>query len=130
MIWDFIDRALPDYSGLTASLVFLYVVAGVFGALVRASWLNKPIRGVYRGKDGGLRLGFYGEILVAVAVAIVVDGHPVRAGIAAVFAPTILWLINNFIRETLPAAIRTLLMAHIGNKTPAEPTDKEEGPDA
>lgn len=81
---------LPDYSHLTPMLILLYALAGVLGALVRVSWLDKPLRGVYRDSSGGIRLGFFGEIIVGIAVAIVVDGNPVRAGTAAVFAPWIL----------------------------------------
>ena len=86
MAWDF----LPSYENLTPSLVLLYAIAGMFGALVRVSWLNKPLRGFYRDSQG-LRMGFYAEVIVGIAVAIIVDGHPIRAGIAAIFAP---WILN------------------------------------
>lgn len=81
---------LPSYEGLTLQMLGLYALAGVFGALVRVSWLDKPIKGLYRDRSGALRLGFYGEVIVGIAVAIIIDGHPIRAGLGAVFAPAVL----------------------------------------
>lgn len=88
---------LPDYSNLTIGLVAIYALAGLFGALVRVAWLDKPLRGFYRDDDGGLHMGFMAEVVIGVAVAISIDGHPVRAGIAAVFAPFILDMGKAFI---------------------------------
>lgn len=93
---------LPDYSALTLGMIFLYALAGFFGALVRVAWLDKPLRGFYRDKDGGVRMGFFAEIIVAVAVALAIDGHPIRAGIAAIFAPFILDAVRVFITEKIP----------------------------
>lgn len=123
-MFDFIP--LPDYSALTAGMVLLYVVAGIFGALVRVAWLDKPLRGFYRDENGGLHMGFFAEVITAVAVALVVDGHPVRAGIAAIFAPFILEAIRTFVVDRGPALLDVLVRRKIGNSTTAPP-DKEQG---
>lgn len=112
---------LPDYSHLTPALVSLYVLAGVFGALVRVAWLNKPLKGFYK-DDEGLKMGFYAEVIVAVAVAITIDGHPVRAGIAAVFAPFILNAVKSFIEDKGPDLLNVL----VRNKAGAEPEEDED----
>ncbi len=92
---------LPTYDNLTWKLLALYVVAGVFGALVRVAWLDKPLRGLFRDGKGALHLGFYGEIILGIAVAILIDGHPIRAGLGAVFAPSILSAIQEGIVYTI-----------------------------
>jgi hypothetical protein len=84
------DTWLPDYQSMTLGMIAMYTVSGTFGALVRVAWLDKPIKGLYRDTKGGLKLGFYGEVIVGIAVALLIDGHPIRAGLGAVFAPTIL----------------------------------------
>lgn len=107
---DAFNQWLPDYSNLTPNLVLVYFIAGVFGALVRVAWLDKPIRGLYRDSDGFLRMGFYAEVIVAVAVAISIDGHAVRAGIAAIFAPFLLNAVRTFLEEKLPSIIEIILI--------------------
>lgn len=106
---------LPTYDTMTWSRVGLYVLAGVFGALVRASWLDKPLRGFYRDKKG-LHMGFYAEVVTAVAVAIIIDGHPIRAGIAAIFAPWILDGMKTMIVETIPRVVRAALESMLQKK--------------
>lgn len=96
-----LESWFPHYGTIPPSMYGLYVLAGVFGALVRVAWLDKPIKGLYRDARGGLRLGFYGEIVVGVAVAILIDGHPIRAGLGAVFAPTVLSTLQDAIIHTL-----------------------------
>jgi hypothetical protein len=91
---------LPDYKNLTPTLFGLYVLAGLFGALVRVAWLDKPIRGFFRDR-GGWRLGFWGEVVIGVAVAVLIDGHPIRAGIAAIFAPGVLWAVHEALLQFL-----------------------------
>lgn len=98
--------ALPDYSVMTPKLLGLYCLAGVFGALVRVAYLDKPLRWFYRDeKTGGIHLGFFGEILTGVAVAIFVDHHPVRAAMAAIMAPYILDAIRAAVTQVIPALI-------------------------
>ena len=80
----------PSYEGITLSMLLMYVIAGMFGALVRIAWLDKPLRGMYRDRAGALKLGAWAEVIVGIAVAILVGGHPIRAGLSAVFAPAIL----------------------------------------
>lgn len=109
---------LPDYSALSVGMVTLYALAGFFGALVRVAWLDKPLRGFYRDSKGLLHMGFFAEIVVAVAVAIAIDGHPIRAGIAAVFAPFLLDAVRLFIRDQLPGVIQYML-------THKDPGDKK-----
>lgn len=116
MPWESLWKLLPTYDHMTWQLIVLYVIAGTLGALVRAGWLDKPLRGFYRDENGGIRMGFYAEILVAVAVAIAVDGHPIRAGIAAIFAPTILDAIKTLITTTIPEVLKIWLLSKI-NKT-------------
>jgi hypothetical protein len=100
---DFLWSQLPTYEGITPLKFAMYGIAGVFGALVRVAWMDKPIRGFYRDPDTkGLRMGFYAEIIVGIGVAIMVDGNPIRAGIAAVFAPWILEAMKVVIVEKLP----------------------------
>lgn len=111
MPWNF----LPTYENLTIQLIALYALAGFFGALVRVSWLDKPLRGLYRDDSGGLRMGFFAEIIVAIAVAIVVDGHPIRAGVAAVFAPWILNAVKDIITNTVPQVVETWLKSKVIN---------------
>jgi len=106
---------LPDYGALTLQLVLIYALAGFFGALVRVAWLDKPLRGVYKDESGGFRMGFFAEIIVAVGVAIVVDGHPIRAGLAAVFAPFLLDAVQMFIRQQVPGILRYLVTGQKDN---------------
>lgn len=96
---------IPDYSLLTLSMLGVYALAGVFGALVRVAWLDKPLRGFYRDEEGGLHMGFFAEVIIGIAVAIAVDGHPVRAGIAAIFAPFILDAGRTFVQNKLPGIL-------------------------
>ena len=117
------DFPLPDYSHMTPSLFMIYALAGVFGALVRVAWLDKPLKGFYRDDSGGLHMGFFAEVIIAVAVAITIDGHPVRAGIVAVFAPFILDMIKDFIIGKGPAMMEVLL------RKPAK-TEKPDGSDS
>lgn len=100
---------VPDYSLLTASMLLVYALAGVFGALVRVAWLDKPLKGFYRDEDGGLHMGFFAEVIIGIAVAIAIDGHPVRAGIAAVFAPFILDAGRSFIDKKLPKILELMI---------------------
>ena len=111
---------LPDYSLLTAGMITIYALAGLFGALVRVAWLDKPLRGFYRDEHGGLHMGFFAEVIIGVAVAIAVDGHPVRAGIAAVFAPFILEGLRNVITQ------KEALLQIIA-QTPTAPPKKADG---
>lgn len=108
---------IPDYSLLTASMIGMYALAGLFGALVRVAWLDKPLRGFYRDEDGGLHMGFFAEVIIGVAVAIAVDGHPVRAGIAAVFAPAILEAIRSFILNKVPALMELAIKKDMNTKS-------------
>ena len=100
---------LPDYSNLTPALLAMYCIAGIFGALVRVAWLDKPLKGFYRDEDGGLYMGFFAEVVIAIAVAITIDGHPIRAGIAAVFAPFILDMVKDFILTKGPAVLELMV---------------------
>lgn len=100
MLW---TAWLPEYTSLSPTALLLYAVAGVFGALVRVAWLDKPIKGLYRDSRGDLRLGMWGEIIVGIAVAILIDGHPIRAGLGAVFAPAILTALQTGFLTTLNA---------------------------
>lgn len=104
---DFFGIPLPDYTQMTLGMVLLYAIAGVFGALVRVAWLDKPLRGFYRDEDG-VHMGFFAEVVIGIAVAIAVDGHPIRAGIAAVFAPFILEAIRKFIIERGPGLLEAM----------------------
>lgn len=115
-----LEFQLPDYSILTVGMIAIYALAGLFGALVRVAWLDKPLRGFYRDEEGGLHMGFFAEVIIGVAVAIAVDGHPVRAGIAAVFAP--------FILEGLRAVIvqKDAFLQILVKPTP-EPPKKSDG---
>jgi len=119
-----VEFPLPDYSQLTLSMVLLYTIAGVFGALVRVAWLDKPLRGFYRDADGGIRMGFFAEVIIGVAVAIAVDGHPVRAGMAAVFAPFILDMIKTTIVDKGPELAQVILRKRIEDDS-TENTDSE-----
>ena len=107
---------LPDYSALTLGTILLYALAGFFGALVRVAWLDKPLRGFYRDDNGGIRMGFFAEIIVAVAVAVAIDGHPIRAGIAAIFAPFLLDAVRVFITQKIP----DLLFFYVSRKLESE----------
>lgn len=100
---------LPDYSLLTVSMIAIYALVGLFGALVRVAWLDKPLRGFYRDEEGGLHMGFFAEVIIGIAVAIAVDGHPIRAGMAAVFAPFILEGIRTFLLERGPALLELMV---------------------
>jgi hypothetical protein len=98
--------ALPDYSVMTPTLLGLYCLAGVFGALVRVAYLDTPLRWFYRDEQtGGIHLGFFGEILTGVAVAIFIDGHPVRAAMGAIMAPYILDALRTAVTQVIPALI-------------------------
>jgi hypothetical protein len=97
----FFEDFIPHYSAIPAQMYALYVLAGVFGALVRVAWLDKPIKWIHRDQKGGWKLGFFGEVLVGAAVAVIIDGHPIRAGLGAVFAPTILSTLQDTIVESL-----------------------------
>lgn len=110
---DILTKLLPSYEGLTWQTLGLYVLAGMFAALTRVSWLDKPLRGFYRDSRGGLRMGFYAEIITAVAVAIVVDGHPIRAGFVAIFAPWILQTIRTVLVKQAPEILRALLQSFL-----------------
>lgn len=114
---------LPDYSLLTGSMILVYALAGLFGALVRVAWLDKPLKGFYRDEDGGLHMGFFAEVIIGIAVAITIDGHPVRAGIAAVFAPFLLDAGKAFIDNKLPGILRLLVKE---NTTPTTPEEGDE----
>lgn len=115
---------LPDYSNLTPTLFVLYCLAGIFGALVRVAWLDKPLRGFYRStEDGGLRMGFFAEVIIAVAIAVAIDGHPIRAGMAAVFAPFILDAIKDFVLSRGPALLELLAKGKSESKGNEEDTD-------
>jgi hypothetical protein len=109
-IWTYLDWLIPSYQGVSFGYILLYILAGIFGALVRISYLDKPIRGLYRGEDGHLRMGFFAEIIVAVAVALLVNGHPARAGLAAIFAPQILNSIKNAVQTLIEASASTSKM--------------------
>lgn len=111
---------IPDYSLLTAGMLVVYALAGVFGALVRVAWLDKPLRGFYRDPDGGIRMGFFAEVIIGVAVAIAIDGHPVRAGIAAVFAPFILDAMRAFMQERLPGMLKLMINGEATQPNPPE----------
>lgn len=114
---DFLFNLFPTYEGITPLKIAMYALAGVFGALVRVAWLDKPIRGFYRAPEGGgIRMGFYAEIIVGIAVAIMVDGQPIRAGIAAIFAPWILEAIKVVITEKLPLAFKAVTSSTNSNK--------------
>jgi len=112
---------LPDYSVLTAGMLLIYALAGVFGALVRVAWLDKPLRGFYKDADGGIHMGFFAEVVIGIAVAIAIDGHPVRAGIAAVFAPFILDASKEFLQNKLPSILQLVVSG--GKKDPAPPRE-------
>lgn len=116
---------LPDYSLLTASMLLVYALAGVFGALVRVAWLDKPLRGFYRDEEGGLHMGFFAEVIIGVAVAITIDGHPVRAGIAAVFAPFILDAGRAFIDKKLPSILELMIQKTPPKEAPSQEIDEE-----
>jgi hypothetical protein len=106
---DFLWKLLPTYEGITPLMFAMYALAGIFGALVRVAWLDKPVRGFYKDPTtGGVRMGFYAEVIVGVAVAIMVDGHPIRAGVAAVFAPWILDGMKTIIVNKLPSMLRAV----------------------
>lgn len=96
-----VESWLPQYGAIPLSTYGLYVLAGVFGALVRVAWLDKPIKWIHRDPKGGWKLGFFGEIVVGAAVAVLIDGHPIRAGLAAVFAPTILSALQDTVVDML-----------------------------
>jgi hypothetical protein len=93
---------LPQYEGVTAPMLFMYAMAGMFGALVRIAWLDKPLRGLYRDKSGALMLGAWGELIVGIGVAVFVGGHPIQAGLVSVFGPAVL----NTIQAGVLSAIR------------------------
>lgn len=114
---DFLWKLLPTYEGVTPIILAMYALAGVFGALVRVAWLDKPIRGFYKNAAGGVQMGFYAEIIVGIAVAIMIDGHPIRAGIAAVFAPWILDAVKVVLVEKIPAAVRAAAQSTMSDKT-------------
>lgn len=115
---DFLWKILPTYEGVTPLIFAMYALAGVFGALVRVAWLDKPLRGFYKNPTtGGVQMGFYAEIIVGIAVAIMIDGHPIRAGIAAVFAPWILDGMKTVIVGKIPAALRAVLESAMSGKT-------------
>jgi hypothetical protein len=108
---------LPNYNGVTLQNLFLYVLAGVFGALVRVSWLDKPLRGFYRDRNGGLKMGFYAEVVVAIGVAIIIDGHPIRAGIGAIFAPWILNIMRDLLVKQVPKMATAAITAAVSKDT-------------
>lgn len=115
---DFLWTLLPTYEGVTPLMFAMYALAGVFGALVRVAWLDKPIRGFYRDEvSKGLRMGFYAEVIVGMAVAIMVDGHPIRAGVAAIFAPWILEGMKTLIVEKLPSMVKAAAQSVLSDKT-------------
>lgn len=118
------DFQVPDYSLLTAGMIAIYALAGIFGALVRVAWLDKPLKGFYRDEDGGLHMGFFAEVIIGVAVAIAVDGHYVRAGIAAVFAPFILEMGRTLIMDKRSAIFEAML-TETKVETPAVSTPEE-----
>lgn len=116
---EFLWTMIPTYEGITPLMFGMYALAGVFGALVRVAWMDKPIRGFYREPNTkGLRMGFYAEIIVGVGVAIMVDGNPIRAGIAAVFAPWILEAMKVAIVEKLPGMVRAAAQSVLTNNKP------------
>ena len=96
-----LEDFIPHYSAIPLQMYALYTLAGIFGALVRVAWLDKPIKWIHKDTKGGWKLGFFGEVLVGAAVAILIDGHPIRAGLGAVFAPTVLSILQDTIIDTL-----------------------------
>jgi hypothetical protein len=109
-------KLLPNYSGVTPLMFSMYLLAGVFGALVRVAWLNKPLRGFYREPgEKGLRMGFFAEVVTAVGVAVAIDGHPIRAGIASVFAPWILQAVKDTIIVKIPAILRATIKSALND---------------
>lgn len=104
-LWSVLDRMLPNYAETPLSYWGMYVLAGIFGSLVRISYLDKPLRGFYRDARGNLRMGFFAEVVVGIAVAMIVDGHPIRAGVAAIFAPHILGLLRTFLVSGLQTVL-------------------------
>jgi len=109
---------IPNYDHYTFSVVFQFVLAGIFAALIRISWLNKPLRGFYRDDKGHIHMGFFAELCMGVGVALIINHHPINGLLAAIFAPFILDLIRNIIVSNvfLNALLKTTTKTDINKK--------------